>query len=168
MALTFKNVNTDDWSSSWIRSKQPRKQRKYLINAPKHVRRKLIVSHLSKDIREIAKIKNIVLVVGDRVKILRGKFKGKEGSVIYIDTKRYRAYIDSAFIEKKNGDKSYYPIHFSKLMITKLNLTDKKRLDIIKRRNPNITDKDIDNLLKISITNKDELSKVYELNKSFK
>ena len=168
MALTFKNVNPADWSPSWVRSKQPRKQRKYVINAPKHVRRKLIVSPLSKEIRDIIKLKNLVLIVGDKVKILRGKFRGKEGSVIYIDTKKYRVYVDSAYIEKKNGEKSYYPLHASKLMIVKLNLTDKKRLEVIKRRNPNLTDEDVNNLLKISITNREDLSKVYELNKTFK
>jgi len=132
------------------------------------VRRKLIVSPLSKEIRDIIKIKNLPVVVGDKVRILRGKFRDKEGSVIYVDTKKYRVYVDTAFVEKKNGEKSYYPLHASKLMITKLNLTDKKRIDIIRRRNPELSDKDIDNLLKISITSKDDLSKVYELNKSFK
>jgi len=168
MVLTFRNVNPKDWSPTWKRSKQPRKQRKYIINAPKHVRRKMIVSPLSKELRTLLGIRNIPLVVGDYVKIERGKFRGKEGYVIFVDTKYYRVYVDTAFIEKKNGEKSYYPLHASKLRITKLNLTDKKRLEIIKRKNPNLSEEQINELLKRSITNKEDLKQVYELNSSFK
>ncbi|HIP66568.1 MAG TPA: 50S ribosomal protein L24 [Candidatus Nanopusillus sp.] len=154
MVLIFRNVNHEDWSSTWKRSKQPRKQRKYVINAPKHVRRRLIVSPISKELRELLGIRNLSVAIGDYVKIERGKFRGKEGHVTYIDTKHYRVYIDIAYIEKKNGEKSYYPIHASKLTILKLNLTDKNRLKIIRRKNPNISDKQIEELLKRSITDK--------------
>jgi len=168
MVLTFKNVNPENWSSSWKNSKQPRKQRKYLINAPKHIRRKIIVSQLSKELRNLLKIRNLPVIVGDYVKILRGKFRNKEGYVIYVDTKYYRVYVDSAQITKKNGETIHYPIHHSKIQILKLNLTDKKRIEIIKRKNPNLTEKEINELLKMSITKKEDLKKVYDLNKTFK
>ena len=167
MVLAFRNVNPENWSPTWKRSKQPRKQRKYIINAPKHVRRKLIVSPLSKDLRKLLGIRNLPVIVGDYVKIERGKFRGKEGYVVYVDTKNYRVYVDVVYIEKKNGEKGYYPLHASKLTILKPNLTDKKRLEIIRRKNPNLSDEQINELLKRSITNKEEIKQVYELNSSF-
>ena len=127
-----------------------------------------MVSRLSKELQEVTGIKNLPVIVGDTVVIERGKFRGKEGKVIYVDTKYYRVYVDVAKIEKSNGETAYYPIHPSKLTITKLNMTDKRRLDIIKRRNPNLDDNRINKLMSISITNKDELKDVFELAKSFK
>jgi len=68
-----------EWSSSWKSSKQRRKQRKYIYNAPLHVRRKLMVSPLSKELREKLGKRNVVVKVGDKVVIERGDFRGKEG-----------------------------------------------------------------------------------------
>jgi len=167
MVLKFKNINTEDWSPSWVRSKQPRKQRKYIINAPYHIRQKLMKSPLSEELRKIIGMRNISVRVGDYVKVLRGDWKGKEGYVIYVDRKRYRVYVDSVYIEKKNGEKSYYPLHPSKIMILKLNLTDKKRIESIKKKK-GIDEKKIEELLKISITDENELKGVYELRNKLK
>ncbi|MCD6275005.1 MAG: 50S ribosomal protein L24, partial [Candidatus Aenigmarchaeota archaeon] len=40
------------FSKSWVKSKQPRKQRKYRHNAPKHIRQKFMHANLSKELRE--------------------------------------------------------------------------------------------------------------------
>ncbi len=167
MVLKFRNVNTSDWSPSWKRSKQPRKQRKYIINAPLHVRRKMMAAHLSKELREVLKMRSIPVRVGDYVKITRGKFAGKEGHIVYVDTKRYRVYVDIAYINKKNGEKSYYPIHPSNLLILKLNMTDKKRGEALKAKK-NLKDEDIEKLMSMSIVNKEDLKAVYEIYESLK
>ena len=162
--LKVKNYNPEDWSRHWIRSKQPRKQRKYLYNAPLHVRRKLMVSPLSKELREKLGKRNVVVKVGDKVVIERGDFRGKEGVVFYIDTKNYRVYVDSAFIEKKNGEKSYYPIHPSKLKVIALNLDDPKRKETL-----GIDDKKYEELNKAGlITPKELLDNAKELNLQFR
>jgi len=129
--LKVRNYNPEDWSRHWIRSKQPRKQRKYLYNAPLHIRRKMFVSPLSKELREKLNKRNVVIRVGDKVKVERGDFRGKEGLVVYVDTKNYRVYVDSAYVEKKNGEKAYYPIHPSKLRVIALNLEDAKRREAL-------------------------------------
>ena len=162
--LKVKNYNPEDWSRHWIRSKQPRKQRKYLYNAPLHIRRKLFVSPLSKELREKLNRRNVVIRVGDKVKIERGDFRGKEGVVFYIDTKNYRVYVDSAFIEKKNGEKSYYPIHPSKLRVIALNLEDSKRRETL-----NIDDKKFEELNKEGLVSpKEAIDLAKELNAQFK
>lgn len=115
------------FSISWKRSKQPRKQRKYLYNAPLHVRQKFIGSHLSPELRKRYGRRSIPLRKGDVVKVLRGGFKGKTGKIDRVDLKKTKAYIQGIGIEKKDGSKVPYPIHPSKLLITSLELDDKKR-----------------------------------------
>lgn len=167
--MKFRNIDFDDWSKSWKSSKQPRKQRKYLLNAPLHIRRKIISSRLDDKIREIIKIKSLPVIVGDYVRIIRGdeEIKNKEGYVVYVDTKRYRVYVDVAKYTKKDGKEYYYPIHHSKLLILKLNLSNKKRIEMIKRK-ANLSDNDIEKLVREFSVSEDVLAKVKEINKSFK
>jgi len=63
------------FSTTWKASKQPRKQRKYSANAPLHIKRKMLSANLSKPLREKHKIRNIEVRKGDKVIIMRGKFK---------------------------------------------------------------------------------------------
>ncbi len=115
------------FSKSWKSSKKPRKQRKYLYNAPLHIRKKFLSANLSKELRKKFGIRNIGLVKDDQVKIMRGQYKGKTGKITNVNTKKIRIYVDQAYRSKLDGSKSYYPIHPSNLMITNLNLNDKKR-----------------------------------------
>jgi large subunit ribosomal protein L24 len=174
MVLKIKNIDYKDWSSSWKSSKSSRKQRKYIINAPLHIRGKIISSMLSKDIKNLIKINSLPLRVGDYVKVLRGKYRNNEGFVIYIDRKRYKVYIDNAKFTNKANREVYRPIHSSKLLILRLNLKDKKRIEIIKRKMKakNIEENKIEELVNQLVNNfsvkEDELAKVIELNKKFK
>jgi len=134
MVLSFKDIDYSDWSKTWKRSKQPRKQRKYVLNASLHVRRKIMAAMLNEEIRNLIKVRSIPIRVGDYVKILRGKFRGTEGFVIKVDAKRYRIFVENAKYATKTGKEVYYPIHYSKVMIMKLNLNDKKRIEILMRK----------------------------------
>ncbi len=115
------------FSKKWVRSKQPRKQRKYRYNAPLHIKQKFIHTHLSKELREKYGKRNIGLRKGDKVKILRGQFKRKTGTVEKIDLKKSRAIITGIEMMKKDGSKTPYPINVSNLIITEINIDDKKR-----------------------------------------
>lgn len=115
------------WIKSWKSSVQKRKQRKYRRNAPLHVLRKFFGCNLSKELRKKYSRRNIPLRKGDKIKIIRGQFKGKIGKVEKVLMKRERVYIEGIQITKKDGNKVYYPIHPSNLMISELNLEDKLR-----------------------------------------
>lgn len=119
-------------NKSWKSSKSPRKQRKFLFNAPLHLKNKMIGSHLSKELRTKHKKRSIRVRTGDKVKVLRGQFKKKIGKVERIDTKKSKAYITGIETVKKDGSKALHPIHSSNLMITDLNLSDKKRIEVKK------------------------------------
>ena len=119
---------------SWKGSKKPNKQRKYIANAPNHISSKMICSMLSDELKKKHNKNNLRVIKGDRVKILRGQFKGKSGKVENVNIKTKKLYIENIELQKKDGTKTQYPIHHSNVMITELNLKDKKRSEIIKRK----------------------------------
>ena len=116
------------FSTKWKKSKQPRKQRKYRYNAALHTRSKFINVHCSKELAKKHDLKRTRVRVGDKVKVMRGKFKGKEGKVELVDLKKSRVLITGIEALKKDGSKSRPPLHASNLLITELNLDDKRRL----------------------------------------
>lgn len=115
-------------NKSWRSSKSPKKQRKFLFNAPLHLKSKLVVSHLSPELRKKHNTRGLRVRTGDKVKILRGQFKGKAGKIERVNTKKCKVYITGIEFVKKDGSKSLYPVHASNLLITDLNLSDKKRV----------------------------------------
>ena len=116
-----------EFSKHWKTSKQPRKQRKYLAKAPLHIKRKFLSVNLSKELRKKYEKRNIVLRKEDKVKILRGKHKGKTGKINKIKIKLLKVYIDGIQTKKLDGSKVNIPIRASNLQIIELNTEDKKR-----------------------------------------
>ena len=122
------------FSTSWVASKAPRKQRKYRHNAPLHVRGSFMHARLSDDLFAKHKLRRIRLRVGDKVKVMRGKFSGTEGKVELINLKKSTAKITGVEVSKKDGSKARVPVHASNLMIVDLSLDDKKRLEHRQKR----------------------------------
>lgn len=121
------------WSSTWKASIKPSKQRKYVHNAPLHVRNSLPVSHLSKELRASLKRRSLRVRRGDKVKVLRGCFKGKIGTVERVDAKQMKIFISGIGLVKKEGQKAFYPIHPSKILIQVADTSDKRRLGEVKK-----------------------------------
>jgi len=118
----------------WVKSSQPRKQRRAFFNAPLHKRQKLMAAPLSPELRQKYGIRSLPVRVGDEVTIMRGDWKGHRGKVVEVDLKRLRIYVEGVTVENARGEPRYYPIHPSNVMIVKLNLDDKRRLEIIERK----------------------------------
>jgi len=123
-----------EWSREWVRSIQPRKQRKYRYNAPLHIRHKLVSAHLSLELRKKYGKRSIPLRKGDEVKIMRGEFKGLKGIIERVDLKKLKVYIDTLKTKKSDGSEVLRAIDPSNLMITSLNLDDKMRLKVLERK----------------------------------
>lgn len=121
------------FSKGWNSSKQPRKQRKYRFHAPLHIRQKLAGSHLSKDLKKKYNTRSVQPKKGDKVKVLRGQFKGKSGKIERIDLKKSKLYINGIELIKKDGTKMMYPINPSNVIVEELNLEDKKRVKSLER-----------------------------------
>jgi large subunit ribosomal protein L24 len=116
------------WSKSWIRSKQPRKQRKYRYNAPLHVKNSFLHVHLSPTLRKKYNTRSIRIRVGDTVKILRGTFKGKEVKINKVSLhQQAKVFADGIERIKKEGSKAFIPLEPSNLLLVALITSDKKR-----------------------------------------
>ena len=122
------------WSKSWKASKKARKQRKYALNAPLHIVKKLLSTTLSNDLHKKYTKRNVPVRKGDTVKVLRGQFKGKTGKIEKVHTKLQRVVVEGVYLTKKDGNKVPYRLHPSKLMITELNLEDKERIKLLERK----------------------------------
>lgn len=121
------------WSKAWNSSVQPRKQRKYLYNAPLHVKHKLLSASLSSDLKKEYGIRSFTLRKGDSVKVVRGQFKGTVGKITKVSLKQTFVHVDGASVTKSDGSQSLYPIHPSNVIIQKLELTDKQRAEKLER-----------------------------------
>lgn len=119
------------FSKSWNRSVQPRKQKKFVANAPLHLRHALVSAHLDAELRKKYNKRSIPLRKGDKVKVMRGSFKGKIGKVEIVDLKKSKAYVEKIENVKKDGSKSPVPLTVSNLIILELNLNDAKRKKVL-------------------------------------
>lgn len=124
-----------EFKKSWKSSKKVRNQRKYRTNAPLHLKRKMMSSHLSKELKEKYCKRSAQIKTGDKVKIMSGTFKGKTGAIEKVDTKKEKVYITGIEMIKKDGTKRLMPIAPSNLLITSLNIEDKKRIKSMERKN---------------------------------
>ena len=123
-------MEKNKWSASWKSSSRPRKQRKYVYNAPLHVLRKLLSVHLSKELKQKYGKRNVPVRKEDKVKIMRGQFKGKVGKVIVVDVRYKKVYVDGVNTVKRDGSKRPFALNPSNLMITELFVDDKIRKKI--------------------------------------
>ncbi|WP_296860775.1 50S ribosomal protein L24 [uncultured Methanobrevibacter sp.] len=107
---------------------QPRKQRKALYNAPAHARGKYLSATLSKDLKEKLGKKSLPLRSGDKVRVLRGDFKGHEGEVLDVDYGSYKVTIEEVTLSKPDGTAVFLPVDPSNLMIIDADTKDDRRI----------------------------------------
>jgi large subunit ribosomal protein L24 len=116
-----------------LKSKSPRKQRRAVYNAPLHKRRKLIVAHLSPELKERYHVRNLPVRKDDEVLINEGMFAGIQGKVSRIDLKKCVIFVEGAVGEKTTGESYPPPIRPFHVTIVKLKLDD-WRNRILKRK----------------------------------
>lgn len=129
------------FSPSWKSSTQVRKQRKYVYNAPLHVKQKLVSAHLSKELRKKHEIRSLSLRTGDEVIVQRGNFKKRKAKVTEVDLLKKRVTLENVTRQKKDGSK--IPVFFdaSNLLLISISGEDKKRLKPIKKEDKNASNK---------------------------
>ncbi|CAG2164935.1 unnamed protein product [Oppiella nova] len=111
-----------------------RKNRKKHFNAPSHIRRRIMSSPLSKELRQKYGVRSIPIRKDDEVQVVRGHHKGQQvGKVVQCYRAKYVIYIERIQREKANGASVYVGIHPSKVVIVKLKM-DKDRKHILERR----------------------------------
>ena len=121
------------YNKKWKASKKPSKQRKYRINAPLHIKRKFLSANLTKPLRRKYLRRNFPLRKGDTIKVMRGKFKGKTGKVLTVNTRKSRVFLEGIQVAKKDGTKTNVHFDPSNLQIVELTLEDRKRKVAVER-----------------------------------
>jgi large subunit ribosomal protein L24 len=117
-----------------MKTTKPTKQRKRLYQANLNERYRRFSALLSSNLKDSHGTSSVPVRKGDTVMIMRGDRKGSEGKVTQIDRKKYQIFIEGANREKVDGTSIPVPIHPSKVMITHLNLDDKRRKKILQRK----------------------------------
>lgn len=118
-----------------MKSKKPSTQRRalYKLYTNKDFG-KLLHAHLSPELREKYKRRAVRVRVGDVVRVMRSSYKGYEGKVVEVESKRGFVYIEGLTRKTIRGRPVMIPIHASKVMITKLDLSDKYRVEKLEEK----------------------------------
>ncbi len=98
-----------------------------LIHLHKHQRDKMVGAVLEDSLREQYNRKNIRVVKGDSVRVMRGEYKGVEGKVEKVNTEHATFHIEGIQREKIRGGQVKVPIPSSNVMVISLNLDDNYR-----------------------------------------
>ena len=123
---------------------KPTKSRNNLIyNATFHTRSKQLSSQLSEDLRKKYGKKSVRVIEGDSIKIVRGEFKGVDGKISKVSTKKSSVSVEGVKKEKTKGDKFDVYIHTSNLLVTGLNTEDKWRIAKLEGKKPSEKPKEI-------------------------
>ena len=145
-----------------MKSMKARKQRKELYNAPDHIKRNWISSHLEENLLIKYDKRAVSVVKGDTVRVMRGSFRDHEDKVVKVDVKKSFLEIEGITMSKADGNKIAKPIHPSNVMITKLNLTDKWRRKKLERGLSEETKKEIEKEAEKQIKEEEEEEKRIE------
>ncbi len=114
------------WSSHWKASIKPRKQRNYVNNAPLHTLSKFMHIHLTKELRKKVGARQLLVHTDDKVRILVGNFKKKEGKVVTVNLKKGKIYLEGIERLKKDGSKVRVAIEPSNCIIIALGKEEKR------------------------------------------
>ena len=117
-----------------IKSGSRRKSRRAHFQAPSHVRRILMSAPLSDELRKRYDVRAMPVRVDDEVKIVKGKYKGKEGKVVKCYRLKWVIHVDKVAESKANGATVNVGIHPSNCCIQKLKLSGFRR-QILERKN---------------------------------
>ncbi|KFK28436.1 hypothetical protein AALP_AA8G514400 [Arabis alpina] len=110
-----------------------RKNRKAHFSAPSSVRRVLMSSPLSNELRQKYNVRSMPIRKDDEVMVVRGTFKGREGKVMQVYRRKWVIHIERITREKVNGTTVNVGVNASNVVIQKLRL-DKDRKSLLERK----------------------------------
>ncbi len=96
------------------------KFKQIVLSLALHKRKKLLRSRLSKELSKKFKLRTVTIRKGDKVKIVRGRFKGKSGTVSKTSIKKAVVFIEGVVGKKQNGTEFLFPIKASNLVVIEL------------------------------------------------
>ena len=105
-----------------------------IFQAAHHTRSKQLGSTLSKELREKYGRRSARVIIGDTIRIMRGEYKGIDGKVTQVSTKKNGVAVEGIKREKLKGGNVDIYIHTSNVMITGMNLDDKWRQNKLEKQ----------------------------------
>ncbi|MBS1263136.1 MAG: 50S ribosomal protein L24 [Methanonatronarchaeales archaeon] len=108
-------------------SRQPRKQRKNLYEAPLHERQDLVSATLSGKLRDRYGMRRVNVRSGDEVEVMRGDHEGESGRVEEVDLESGLIVVRGVTTEKGDGSTVEHPLHPSNVRVTRLDTSDPRR-----------------------------------------
>lgn len=115
-------------------TKKPSTARRNMFNAPNHKKRKYISAPLSPNLRAEYGTRSMPVIADDTVSITKGDRKLAEGRVLRVNTKDLKIYVEGVTRTRQDGSTVQIPIRAENVMITRLNLDDVWRRDMLERR----------------------------------
>ncbi|HLD62937.1 MAG TPA: 50S ribosomal protein L24 [Candidatus Norongarragalinales archaeon] len=106
-------------------SSQPSKKRKALFNSPLHLKQKLVSVHLGRELRKQTKKRSIAIRKGDKVLVLRGKYKKKEGLVSRVDLGTLKIFVEGITAKTQRGKE--FPAGLNPAHLVALQLAERKK-----------------------------------------
>lgn len=103
--------------------------RKKLFEAKNHEKKPLLHVHLSKDLKKrmTAKKRSVLVMKGDKVRVMRGGMKGKEGKVADVDYVRVVVFVEGINMKNARGKETPLPLQPSNLMLLDVNMTGSRK-----------------------------------------
>jgi large subunit ribosomal protein L24 len=92
------------------------------------VRQKYLHARLEKKLADKYKLRSVQIRKGDTIKVLRGDFRDREGKVAKVNLKDESIEVDGVTVHKADGSEVSSPIHPSNVIVTKLDVKDKRRM----------------------------------------
>ena len=115
-------------------STQPRKQRLFGYTRNAHDRSRAMGAHLSDELlKEYSRMRTLTVRKGDTVKVVRGAFKGQVAKVIKVFPRKGMISIEEATLTKADNKKVARLFRPSKVIITKLDLSDPWRREKLQK-----------------------------------
>ena len=100
------------------------------MNAPLHVKQKFIAAPLTKELRKKHNKRSLTIRKGDTIKVLRGQFKKQTGKIVDVNLITTKVHVEGIQHIKRDGTKTYFPLHPSNLQIIDIATGDKKRIQL--------------------------------------
>ena len=113
---------------------KPSTARRNMHNAPNHIKRKFISAPLSPSLRAEHGTRSMRVVVDDTVSITKGDRKLSEGRVLRVNVDNKKIYIEGVTRTRQDGSTVQIPIRAENVIITRLNLNDPKRRELLERK----------------------------------
>jgi len=115
-------------------ARKPSTVRRNMYNSPNHKKRKYISAPLSPNLRVEYGTRSMPVRVNDTVSITKGDRKLAEGRVLRVNMKDLKIYIEGVTRTRQDGSTVQIPIRAENVMITRLNLDDEWRREILERK----------------------------------